>query len=44
MGGFEQRVVGARIQPGHPRAITLHVEAALLEINLVDVGDLELAL
>ncbi len=41
--GFEQAVVGAGVQPGVAAAEGLHLQLALLQIDAVDVGDLQLA-
>src|SRR5262249_20966078 len=41
--GFEQRIVGARIEPRHPAAHELDLELACFEVEPIQVGDLELA-
>ena len=41
--GFQQAVVGARIEPGIATLHDLHMELALLQIRLIDTGDFQLA-
>ena len=41
--GLEERVVGPGVEPGRPAAEHLHVKAAGLKVEEVQVGDLELA-
>src|SRR5690606_9076835 len=41
--GLDQRLVGAGVEPGVAAAELLQVQAALLEVAAVEIGDLELA-
>src|SRR5689334_11117054 len=41
LGGLEEAVGSAGIEPGVPSAHELHVQLAVFKIGLVDVGDLE---
>ena len=41
LGGFDQRVVGAGIEPGITTAHDFNVELVLLEVDLVDGGDFQ---
>src|SRR5215470_9077013 len=43
LGGLEQGLVGARVEPGIPTPQPLDCQQPVLEINIVKIGDFELA-
>ena len=43
LAGVEQAVVGAGVEPGVAAPQRLHLQPALLEVDAIDVGDLQLA-
>ncbi|MNW09107.1 hypothetical protein D3C71_2060280 [compost metagenome] len=42
LAGLQQAVVGARVQPGVATAHDLDAELALLQIQAIEIGDLQL--